>query len=250
MAIQQSVIITGASSGIGAEIARRFARENFALLLCGRDEAKLKKIQADCRPARAEILAFDLAQISHHKDDIKNKLAEMPPPAILINNAGVFHQGGFIQTSDQVWQEQFQVNLLSAVQLTKMIWPYFLQNRKGSVLNISSSLGVKPTASTGAYSALKAAMINWTQSLAQEGAINNIRVNCICPGIVDTPIHSFHSLPQDQKTAAVAQLTKFQLMDFIGHPSDIAEAAYFLASDLSKWTTGSHLIVDGGINLK
>lgn len=115
---------------------------------------------------------------------------------------------------------------------------------------MASTLGLKPTANTAAYSAIKAAMINWTYSLAQEGGAFNIRANCICPGIVDTPIHSFHSLPADEKEQALKQMTSFQLLSEIGQPEDVAEAAYFLASDLSKWTTASVLSVDGGINKK
>lgn len=246
----QTVIITGASSGIGAEIARKFAKEKYSLLLLGRNEGKLKAVQAECKPAHAEILAFDLAQVIHHKESIRQTLECLPPATTLINNAGVFHQGGFLETDSHIWTEQFQVNLLSAVQLTQMLWPIFKQNKSGSILNISSSLGVRPTSSTGAYSAIKAAMINWTQSLAQEGGIDNIRVNCISPGIVDTPIHSFHSLSTAEKAAVVAKMATFQLLDFIGRPSDIAEAAWFLAGPESRWTTGTNLIVDGGIGLK
>jgi NAD(P)-dependent dehydrogenase (short-subunit alcohol dehydrogenase family) len=250
MSVLQTVIITGASSGIGAEIARRFSKENFNLLLLGRDEGKLRKVQQECKPANTQILAFDLKHLSHHKQEIQEKLSSLPPPAVLVNNAGVFFQGALLETSDQVWLEQFQTNLFSAVQLTKIVWPYFLENRKGSVLNISSSLGVRPSAQTGAYSASKAAMINWTQSLAQEAGPVGIRVNCICPGIVDTPIHSFHTMPPDEKNKALARMASFQLLNFVGQTADIAEAAYFLASDQSRWTTGSNLIVDGGIGLK
>ena len=250
MSALQTVIITGASSGIGAEIARRFSKENYSLLLMGRDEGRLRKVQQNCRPASTEILAFDLAKIAHHKNQILQKLSGLPVPSILINNAGVYFQGTSMETEDHIWMEQLQINLLSAVQLTKLIWPYFLQNKSGSVLNISSSLGVRPKAHAGAYSASKAAMINWTQSLAQEGADSGIRVNCLCPGIVDTPIHSFHKLPADEKAQALSKIASFQLLDFVGETSDIAEAAYFLASEKSRWTTGSNLIIDGGINLK
>lgn len=250
MSASKTVIVTGASSGIGAEIARRFSKENYNLLLLGRNEGKLRKVQQDCQPAVSQILAFDLSQLSHHKQEIQDKLSGLPSPSILINNAGIFSTGSLLETSDNVWQEQFQTNLFSAVQLTKIVWPFFLKNKSGSILNISSSLGVRPTAFTGAYSASKAAMINWTQSLAQEGGPLGIRVNCICPGIVDTPIHSFHSLPADEKGKAVSQMTNLQLLNFLGQTADIAEAAYFLASEHSRWTTGSNLIVDGGIGLK
>ncbi len=246
----QTVVITGASSGIGAEIAKRFAKEGYELLLFGRDETRLRKVQSECRNNRTEILAFDLAEITKYEDEIKKKLNDLTTATILINNAGLFHQGLIEDTSDEIWTTQFQINLLSAVQLTKILWPTFKENKKGSVVNISSTLGIKPSANTGAYSAIKAAMINWTQSLAQEGGNYNIRANCICPGIVDTPIHAFHSMSPDQKKEATKQMASYQLLGEIGKPDDVAEATYFLASDLSKWTTGAVLSVDGGIHLK
>jgi NAD(P)-dependent dehydrogenase (short-subunit alcohol dehydrogenase family) len=93
-------------------------------------------------------------------------------------------------------------------------------------------------------------MINWTLSLAQEGGEFNIRANCICPGIVDTPLHGFHTMPAFEKNKIVKAMAKFQLLNEIGDSKDIAEAAYFLASPLSKWTTGSIFHIDGGIGIK
>lgn len=246
----QTVLITGASSGIGAEIARRFAKEGYDLLLFGRDEKRLNEVRSTCKNKNTEVLAFDLKHLPDFSETILQKLAQLSPPAVLVNNAGLFHQGTLEETTDADWTAQFQVNLLSAVQLTKMVWPIFKKNRKGSVLNIASTLGLKPTASTGAYSAVKAALINWTYSLAQEGGEFNIRANCICPGIVDTPIHSFHSMPQGPKDQAIKKMAAFQILGEIGKPEDVAEAAYFMASELSKWTTASVLSVDGGINFK
>ena len=246
----QTVLITGASSGIGAEIAKRFAREGYDLLLFGRDEKRLSEVKAACSNKKTETLAFDLKHLPDYSAAILKKMENLAPPSILVNNAGLFQYGLLEETSDADWMTQFQVNLLSAVQLTKLLWPIFKKNKKGSVLNIASTLGLKPTASTAAYSAVKAALINWTYSLAQEGGAYNIRANCICPGIVDTPIHSFHSLAPGPKELAIKQMTAFQLLSEIGKPEDVAEAAYFLASDLSKWTTASVLSVDGGINKK
>lgn len=246
----QTVVISGASSGIGAEIARRFSREGYQLLLFGRDETRLKKVKADCKNKQTEFLAFDLLEFNKHHKAIEYKLANLPQPTILINNAGIFHEGLLNQTTTETWTSLFNVNLLSAIQLTQMFWPIFKKNSKGSVVNISSTLGLKPTANTGAYSAIKAAMINWTQSLALEGGEYHIRANCICPGIVDTPIHTFFHLPVEEKLAATRQMAQYQLLHEIGKPTDIAEATYFLATEASRWTTGSVLSVDGGINIK
>lgn len=245
----QTVLITGASSGIGTATAKKFAREGYDLLLMGRNEDRLKKLRSEVSSASAEILAFDLRHLSANLTAIENKLSGLAVPAVLINNAGIFNVGHVEDTTDEIWRQQFEVNLLSAVQLTRFIWPMFKRSRHGAVVNISSTLGVKPTANTGAYSAIKAAMINWTQSLALEGGADNIRTNCICPGIIDTPIHSFHSLSADRKLEAVAPFLEQQLLRKLGTPEDVAEAAYFLGSESSRWITGISLNVDGGINL-
>jgi short-subunit dehydrogenase len=247
---QQTAFISGASSGIGAEIAKKFAKEGYNLILCGRNETRLKKVQSECSGVKSAALAFDLSEVKKHTLDIQKKIAEFSPVTILVNNAGIYIPGNFENTSDEDWLIQFQINLFSAVQLTKILWPEFKKNKKGSVLNISSTLGVKPTPFAGAYSASKAAMINWTLSLAQEGGSQNIRANCICPGIIDTPIHSFHSMNVDEKKKITDQMSSYQLLNYTGLPSDIAESAFFMATDLSKFTTGSILHIDGGINIK
>ena len=182
--------------------------------------------------------------------ELLNIVEKSPPVEILINNAGVYTQSSFTKTTPETWIEQFTINLMGPVILTQAIWPIFVKNKKGSVLNISSSLGIKPAPNTSAYSAMKAAMNNWTITLAQEGAAHNIRANVICPGIVDTPIHGFHSMEPAEKNKVKTQLAKLQMLTTIGEPTDIAKAAYFLASDQSKWTTASTLSIDGGIGLK
>ncbi len=247
--INSVVLISGASSGIGAAAAKKFSEENFYVFLLGRDEKKLKAVQSSLK-TESDFLAFDLKDFDLHKEKLADKITALGNLDILINNAGIYHHQDFETTPDEIWMSQFQVNLLSAVQLTKMFWPHFKKQNKGSILNISSTLGVKPAPKTSAYSALKAAMVNWTLSLAQEGGAFNIRANCICPGIVDTPIHGFYSLPKEQKNKIVTEMASYGLLKEIGQPEDIAEAAYFLASEKSKWTTGSVLHVDGGINIK
>lgn len=246
----QTVLITGASSGIGAAIAKRFAAAGYELLLLGRDERKLAQVKSECKNLKTETLAFDLANFRNHQAELEKKLTELAPVSVVINCAGVFHQSTFEENTDDIWLHQFQVNFFSAVQLVQFLWPTLKKYRKGSIVNIASTLGIKPTAHTMAYSAAKAAMINWTLSLAQDGGFHNIRANCVCPGIVDTPIHQFHFMDPEQKKESTNQILKMQLLQELGKPEDIAEAAFFLGSDLSRWTTGSTLNVDGGIHIK
>ena len=118
-----------------------------------------------------------------------------------------------------------------------------------SIVNVSSTLGLKPTADTSAYSASKAAMNNWTQSLALALGSKKIRANCVCPGLVDTPIHSFHSLSIPEKEKTLQKLSPMQPLGRVGKSEEIAQSIYFLASEESAWTTGAILSVDGGINI-
>ncbi len=244
-----TVIITGASSGIGAEMAREFSKHGHFVILLGRSLEKLQIVQKSLINKSA-ILAFDIKDLKNHLSKLENIIEKSPPVEILINNAGVYSQASFAKTKPETWLEQFTVNLMGPVELTLAIWPIFVKNKKGSILNISSSLGIKPAPNTSAYSAMKAAMNNWTITLAQEGAAYNIRANVICPGIIDTPIHGFHSMEAAEKNRVTTQLAKLQMLSTIGEPTDIAKAAYFLASDQSKFTTASILSVDGGIGLK
>ncbi len=249
--MSQLAVITGASSGIGQSTAYKFASCGYDLLLIGRSAEKLKTTFNQCQILNPKIKIhmlpldfkkFDVSAITQALVNFKSE------PTVLVNNAGIYSQSDFTKTTD--WQEMFDVNFFSAVKITQTLWPIFEKNKKGAIVNVSSTLAIKPTAKTSSYSASKAAMNSWTISLAQEGGVHNIRANAICPGIVDTPIHPFHHRPLDQKEKAYDGITYLQLLKTIGQPSDIAESIYFLASDLSKWTTGIILNVDGGINVK
>ncbi len=248
--MKKAVLVTGASSGIGRATAFEFARQGYFVYLMGRNKERLEETALQCCSG-ACLLSCDLrdsAQVANRlKEVFENPLYSME---ILINNAGIFKTHSMEEGTDEIWTEQFEVNLLAAVRLTRLFIPYFRKKQKGSIVNISSTLGLRPNSNTGAYSALKAAMINWTQSLALEAGSYGVRVNCICPGIVDTPIHSFSGLPNSQKQNILDQMAKLQPLGRIGTAEDLAKSIYFLGSELSAWTTGAVLSVDGGINLQ
>lgn len=248
--MKKAVLITGASSGIGQATALEFARQGYFVYLMGRNKERLEETALQC-VAGACLLSCDLkypAQVEKRLQEVyENPLYRLE---VLINNAGVFKTHSMEEGSDEIWTEQFETNLLGPVRLTRLLIPYFKKHQRGSIVNVSSTLGLRPSSNTGAYSALKAAMINWTQSLAQEAGAYGVRVNCICPGIVDTPIHSFNSLPDMQKQKVLEQMATLQPLGRIGTPEDLAKSIHFLGSELSAWTTGAVLAVDGGINLQ
>ncbi len=234
----KSVIITGAGSGIGRATALRFAKHHYHVFLLGRDPRKLRITHLECGDATSIIC--DLTKPSDVDAAARQILSTNKEVEIIVNNAGTFTYKPFEQQTDEEWMGQFQIHVLGAIRLTRAVWPTFVQNKKGSIVNVSSTLGIRPTAGTGAYSAMKAAQVSWTQSLALEGAPHGIRVNCVAAGIVDTPIHP---------PGAILHMQNAQPLGRVGKPDEIAQAIYFLASEHSAWTTGSILHVDGGINL-
>jgi NAD(P)-dependent dehydrogenase (short-subunit alcohol dehydrogenase family) len=247
--LKKAALITGAGSGIGKATALELSRQGYFVYLMGRDKEKLEATALECR-AGACLLACDLKSAA----EVAKRVSEIFDNPhyrleILINNAGVFARHTSEDGSDEIWREQFEVNLLGPVRLTRLLLPYFKKHRLGSIVNVSSTLGLRPSGQTGAYSASKAAMINWTQSLAQELGADGIRVNCVCPGIVDTPIHDFHTLPETEKIAALGQMAKLQPLGRVGTADEVAKSIAFMASENSGWTTGAVLAVDGGIQV-
>ncbi|AHZ84466.1 4-formylbenzenesulfonate dehydrogenase TsaC1/TsaC2 [Bdellovibrio bacteriovorus] len=247
--LKKAVLITGASSGIGAATAIEFSKNGYFVYLMGRNKERLQDVALKCRSG-ASIVSCDLSD----EAALNKRLGEVMGAKIhrvecVVNNAGIYESNTTESGTDELWSRQFEVNMLGPLRIVRAFFPYFKEQGGGSIVNISSTLGLRPQGPTSAYSAVKAALVNWTESLALEGGPLNIRANCVCPGLVDTPIHQFHALPEDQKKATLDKMGGLQPLGRIGKPEDIARAVYFLGSDLSSWTTGAVLSVDGGINL-
>lgn len=243
--MKKAALITGASSGIGAATAIEFAKNGYFVYLMGRDKDRLAEVALQCRSG-ASLLSCDLTDAPALDKRLQELVStHIHRVDIIVNNAGIYKTHSTEEGHDNLWQQQFQVNLLAPVRIVRALFPYFKRHGGGSIVNVSSTLGLRPQGPTAAYSALKAALINWTQSLALEGAAHGIRANCVCPGIVDTPIHSFQNLD----AARFAQIQSLQPLGRIGTPQEVARSIFFLGSEQSSWTTGAILAVDGGINL-
>ncbi|MGZ5280105.1 MAG: SDR family NAD(P)-dependent oxidoreductase, partial [Pseudobdellovibrionaceae bacterium] len=166
---------------------------------------------------------------------------------VLVNNAGIFEAHSSLDDSMEIWHRQFDTNFFGSVKLTMKVLPLLVKARGSWIVNVSSGLGLRPSPRHAAYSAAKAAIISWTKSLAQELGPHQVRVNCVAPGLVDTPIHGYKN--EEQKKQMMEQMKNLQPLGRVGTSGEIARSIYFLGSEESSWTTGAVLVVDGGINL-
>jgi NAD(P)-dependent dehydrogenase (short-subunit alcohol dehydrogenase family) len=241
-----TALISGGGSGIGRATALRFLNEGWQVVIIGRRLEPLQEF-AGQSPDRIFPFACDITKIQDVEklaSELRKKSGLADSLNVIVNNAGIFERRSIRDTDDALWMRIFETNLLGSVRLTREFLPEIERNH-GAIINVSSTLGLRPVAETSAYSALKAAMINWTQCLALEISPSGARANCVCPGIVDTPIHAFHSQTENEKQG----LNSLQPLGRLGRPEDVAHAIWSLSAPGSEWMTGSVLNVDGGIYL-
>ena len=238
-------LITGAGGGIGRACALAFAREGARVALVGR-RSKLLQETARQMGKSALVIAGDLRK----KPDIARVVAQTVKRwgglHVLVNNAGVLIPGTAESLSEAQWDETFDTNVRGLWLLSRAALPHLRRAGGGSIINISSVLGLVGARARVAYAASKGAVTLLTKSMALDHAHEGIRVNCICPGIVETEmVADFIRKAPDPEAARRARVGLHPLGRF-GQPHDIAALAVYLASDESSWVTGAALPVDGG----
>jgi|WetSurMetagenome_2_1015567.scaffolds.fasta_scaffold22780_6 3-oxoacyl-[acyl-carrier protein] reductase len=240
----KTAIITGASRGIGKAIAEVFAQNGANLYLIARDEEKLEALKASLEKnykAQVSILPTDLRSIGAIKEAVNAIKKDKVSLDILVNNAGVMADAVLQVIKPETVQDLFATNVYSVLYLTQMTLPLFLKKRKGSVINISSIIGTHGNIGQSVYGASKSAVIGFTLSVSKELAPLNIRVNALAPGFIDTDmIKKVDDRFYRKNKESIG-------MQRIGKPEDVANAALFLASDLSEYITGQVIGVDGGM---
>lgn len=246
--MKKIAIITGASSGIGKQISLDLSKIDYECILLGRDLNKLKLVQSEC--LNSKIYQIDLTETNSIKkftDTFLNEYHDFKnSSAILINNAGIVERENFEKSNIESWNRQFQTNLFGPVMLTMELLNFLKKQSTAKIINISSTLGIKPIKDTSAYSASKAAMNNWSMSLALELAQDKISVNTICPGIIETPLQAFY---KTEDLELRNNLNQMQPLGRVGTPKDISNLVLYLVSDSCSWMTGSIIPLDGGILL-
>ena len=238
-------LITGGGAGIGRAMAETFAREGASVVIADRDEAAAQEV-ADAivkSNGAARAYAVDVAST----DEVKALMAAIGEAHgridVLVNNAGVGERADFRHLDDDAWDRVWAVNVDGTVRCAREAFSLLRASGKASIVNLSSVMATKHTRQMSVYSASKGAVSALTRSLAVEYAPYGIRVNCLCPGYVETAlIGRYMANPMIAK----ALLTQTPLRRF-GTPQDIANAALFLASDEAAYVTGASLNVDGGM---
>lgn len=241
------VIITGAGSGIGAATAKYFSGRGHEVFLCARRKDKLLEVQKTLS-SPAHIIPLDVTDAAQI-DAVFNEISKKAPSlGILVNNAGIFSRGSFISQDDALWNKIYETNLLGPVRLCRKFYP-LLKKNKGAVVNVASTAGLRPLTGMFAYSTFKSALIHFTQSLALEWAQDEIRVNAVCPGIVDTEILNLQKLSAEEQAKSRKMMAEMHPLKKLGKSEDIAWMIYQLSSSEAQWVTGTAIPVDGGISL-
>jgi 3-oxoacyl-[acyl-carrier protein] reductase len=241
----QTAVVTGATAGIGKEIAKRFAEEGAFVVVIGtsteRGEQVVTEIGTIPGSSGALFKKVDVSSYQEVEQAMKQILDLRGQIDILVNNAGITKDQLLMKMTEEDWDTVMDINVKSCYNTCRALARSFLKAKKGRIINMSSVVGLTGNAGQVNYAASKAAIIGLTKSLAKELASRNILVNCIAPGFIETPMTD--AMTEAQKTATLEKIP----LGRMGSPTDIANAALFLASSWSNYITGQVMTVDGGM---
>ena len=242
--MKKTVLITGASHGIGKATAILFAKHNYNVIInYNTSEDEAKKIEVDLIKQGANALAIK-ADVSR-QDEVKEMFGVINDTFgdihVLINNAGISSQNLFTDVAEEEWDKIFDVNIKGIFNCTQLALKSMIKNHFGKIINISSIWGLTGASCEVAYSATKAAVIGFTKALAKEVGPCNINVNAVAPGVIDTQMNKNISVE------IMCDLKEQTPLGVIGTGEDVAQTILFLASDNSKFITGQVISPNGGI---
>ena len=237
-------LVTGAGSGIGAAIAETFARAGAHVFVT---DVQLETAEATAARIRtaggaAEAVALDVRDESA----CGSVAAATGPLDVLVNNAGIGHVGTALTTTAADLDRLFAVNVRGMLNVTKVYLPDMIARRKGAIVNMASVAGLVGIRDRLAYATTKFAVVGLTKCMALDHAADGVRINCICPGRVETPWVAERIKAYPDPERAYQEMAATQAMGRMGTPEEIAAAALYLASDAASFVTGSAFAIDGG----
>lgn len=241
--VDRVAVVTGAASGMGRATAVRLAAEGAAVFGIDMNEAGLSEVGAEIGAAFTPHVA-DISQRQVCHDAIARCVVELGTPDVLANVAGVLRSGHMADVTEADLALLFGVNVSAMFWMCQAAIPLMVEAGRGSVVNIASNAGLMGTAYTVAYSASKGAVVNMTRSLAMEFVKTKVRINCVAPGGVKTPMTSNVNIPDDVDFSLMAPYVGFRKM---ADPSELAAVIAFVASDEARQLHGSILSADSGL---
>lgn len=239
----KTILITGASRGMGASTANLFAKNGYNVMINyyqSKQEADKLKQDILSQGCNAEICYADVSKEKDCENLIKKTIKKFGGIDILFNNAGIDHFGLNIDDDEKIYNLIMNTNFKSVFNCCRFTLPYMIEKKSGVIINNASIWGKSGASYESLYSASKGAIISFTKALSKEYGPSNIRVNAIAPGFIDTDMCK--NLKQEDRERIISSLS----LERAGTPDDVAKIVYFLASDNSSFITGQTIVIDGG----
>lgn len=228
----KNILITGGSRGIGRAMTEKFSQNGWRVFFTYEKEDILAKQVSDITGAY-RIKGMNASEI-------KKVIKKYGKLNALINNAGISEQKMFQDITNEDWDRMFDINMRKIFEITREFYTDFINQKKGSIINISSIWGISGASCEVHYSASKAAVIGFTKALAKEAGPSGVRVNCIAPGVIDTDMNSNIDKEEMENLKYITPLGR------LGKPEDVADLAVYLCSDAAEFVTGQVICCDGG----
>ena len=238
-------IVTGASKGLGEAIVRAYAQEGMRVVAAARSAQALTAL-AEEFPTSVEAVVCDVADPQQVTDLVARALSKFGALDVIVNNAGIAPAGAFIDMPASTWSDVFAVNLFAPVALAKAAGPIFLEQRRGKVINVASTSGLRGKPVLAAYSSSKGGLLRFTEALAGEWAQFNVQVNAIAPGAFATDAQQAVLENPDMLARRLRKIPTGRM----GDVEEIGALACYLASPLSDFVTGATYVIDGGESAK
>ncbi len=240
---KQTILITGASRGIGREIAKLFAKNNYNVIINYLNSyLQAQKLQKELQAVGCNVMLHkaDITKNQQVKEMVQNTFEWFGDIDVLVNNAGIAQQKLFIDISEIEWDNMINVHIKGMFNCCKLILPKMISHKKGKIINISSMWGLTGASCEVHYSTAKAAVIGFTKALAKEVGLFNIQVNCIAPGIIDTDMNKYIDNKNKQRLINDTPLSRY------GTAEEVAQSVFYFASKEADFITGHVLNINGG----